>query len=175
MNTRNPLANHLLDEDRSGLTFKDIKAMNLIYNCQSRCPVGSPPCENGGYRIPYGKRETRGDECPCICPMGYKGDLCEQVLYDQNKEQYGLEYYGGLRCGGNITKETQIRTPGYPQRLPTKPGCAWSIQPPPGFFVSLDIIDFDFRPRDSKGQYKDLCLYEQIQVRRDRNINYPDM
>ena len=82
MSTKNPLHQFLIDEERQGLTFRDIKVtfivedrsymmnftqvMNKLYECDSVCPRADE-CNNGGYRIPFGNRGRR-DPCPCICP-----------------------------------------------------------------------------------------------------------
>lgn len=174
MSTVNPLFQYLIDEERQGLTFKDIKVINILYDCQSTCPeteVGDT-CGNGGYRIPYQK--DKSDTCPCICPPGYFGNFCEKSVLAPDEPSYGLAYYGGLRCGGNITTEGKIKTFDFPNRSAVKPGCSWWIQAPRGFSPKVDFEDFSFRNPESTGVLNDKCLYEKVELR-TRNIYDPDM
>ncbi|ELT90663.1 hypothetical protein CAPTEDRAFT_66512, partial [Capitella teleta] len=56
---------------RTGLSFSDIRALNLGY-CANVCDGYNPDCENGGYADP--------NDCnKCKCKDGFAGDLCEDL------------------------------------------------------------------------------------------------
>jgi len=69
MTTRNPRKDALMGQ-RDALSFYDIKAVNMEYNCKGSC---TNRCDNGGY--PFQK----GGRCICICPEGLTGNRCENV------------------------------------------------------------------------------------------------
>jgi len=174
MSTNNVLHQFLLDEERQILSVKDIKVMNILYNCKEVCPLGIEPCRNQGYRIPY-DREKRSDECICVCPPGYRGELCEEQLFDPTINNYDLEYYGGLRCGGEISESQTIRTYDYPFRSHKKPGCSWWLHPPSNHSISVEFMDFSFMQLDTD---YNACVYERVEIRYDgpgRNKFDPEM
>lgn len=107
---------------------------------------------------------------PC---SGYEGDVCEKFMYDKSKPTYDLSYYGGLRCGGNVTQATTISTPGYPARQKVKPGCSWWISPPEvGMAIQVKFDDFSFREPDKEMESK--CAYEKVELR-SKNVHDPMM
>jgi len=173
MTTNNPMLQYLIDEERQGLTFKDIKVMNTLYKCYRVCPDTAPKCQNGGIVIPFGFRATNDAPCPCICPPGYSGLLCDTLNFDRKRPTYGIEYYGGLRCGGNITEAGKIRTPGYPKRKRSRPGCSWWIQSPVGKSIQVSFKDFSFRDPDTLGVFQNKCIFEKVEIRIDQNLFNP--
>lgn len=175
MSTLNPSLQYLIDEERQGLSFKDIKVVNKMYKCQSRCSE-QKVCSNNGALVPY-KSESKS-ECVCMCPNGYEGETCEDPIdrdvmdegvSDDNNEI--IEYYGGLRCGGNVTEETSIKTP---ERSLKIPGCSWWIQAPEGKRVEVTFNEFDFRPKESFGIIDDKCIFEKVEIR-TKGIYDPEM
>lgn len=164
MSSVDPLLQYLLDEERQGLSFKDIKVMNRIYGCSSRCKE-KIECQNGGSLIPYKSRDK--SDCACMCPNGYEGEQCEY----QVKGSDDLPYYGGLRCGGNVTSETTISTP---TRTLSVPGCSWWIQALEGQRIVVEFTEFDFRPKESYGTIDDKCIFEKVEIRA-ANIYDPQM
>ena len=59
---------------RTGLSFENIKAVNLAY-CADSCAHAAPlarPCQHGGYQNP-------NDCSRCICPDGFEGQFCDAV------------------------------------------------------------------------------------------------
>ena len=175
MSTLDPTYQYLIDEQRQGLTFKDIKVINIIYECQNKCPKEdlARGCENGGYMVPY--KTPDFSRCICLCPNGFEGSRCEDSVMSSKKEDYGLEYYGGPRCGNqNITRECTIRTSGFPSRKKLTPGCSWWIQAPEGMRVQVDFDEFSFRQTDSIGVVEDKCIFEKVEIR-TRNRYDPDM
>ncbi|KAI1278493.1 Blastula protease 10 [Halotydeus destructor] len=176
MSTKDPRLQFLIDEERVGATFKDIKVVNKMYKCQTRCKDidGKPECQNGGYRIPVQYKVPSGEQCPCLCPPGFDGDTCENSLDTSNEKDRSLEYYGGLRCGGNITSPTTIETDGYPNRNMLKPGCSWWIRAPDGQKPRVEFIDFDFRPKEDVHKIVDKCIYEKVELR-TKDIHDPDV
>ena len=233
MTTRNPMYQYLLDEERQGLSLKDIKVVNIIYDCHLKCIEGSrkrkewqeqegdknvltmnqsfqePPdsikwettfspstkmflvsenpsihrkgvssnsrssaanltsdsCKNGGFLVPYKTKDK--SKCICLCPNGFRGNHCEESILKDTDEDYGLRYYGGLRCGGNITQnDTVITTPGYPIRNVELPGCSWWIKSPSGMKVQVFFHDFSFKPPVMNTEGTSLvCVDEKIEVR----------
>lgn len=175
MSTLNPTYQYLIDEQRQGLTFKDIKVMNIIYECQQKCPKEDleEECENGGYKVPY--KSIKIERCICMCPNGFYGNFCEKRVLKSRDEDYGLEYYGGPRCKDqNVTSEQTLRTPGYPRRIKTQPGCSWWIQAPKGFLIQVDFKGFSFRRTNSIGAVEDKCIFEKVELR-TRDIHDPDL
>ena len=239
MTTKNPMFQYLLDEERQGLSFRDIKVVNIIYDCQLKClegrknkkhssstvkqphdptmtksfiPATTTPsvlhvesdssdnmrhkgvlnpsvpskasleniqneyCKNGGFMIPY-KTEDKS-KCVCMCPNAFTGNQCEFSVLKADKPVFGLKYYGGLRCGGNITEETMkghknmtIFTPGYPVRKIEYPGCSWWIRAPVNKKVKLTFSDFSFHNPSLIGS--DLrCKEEKVEIR-NKDLNDP--
>ena len=58
---------------RTGLSFGDIKAINLAY-CADKCSSSSlaRACQHGGYQDPNNCNR-------CICPDGFAGQYCDAV------------------------------------------------------------------------------------------------
>ena len=137
--------------------------MNILYNCKGVCPLGIEPCRNQGYRIPY-DREKRTDECICVFLPGNRGELCEEELFDSSINNYDLEYYVGLRCGGEINESKTIRTYDYPFRSHKKPGCCWWLNPPSNHSISVEFMDFSFMQLDTN---YNACVYERVEIRYD--------
>ncbi|KAH7669898.1 metalloprotease 1 precursor [Aphelenchoides avenae] len=54
-----------------GPSMTDLKVMNALYNCASRCTTPIT-CYNGGYQNPK-------NCAACVCPAGIGGNLCELV------------------------------------------------------------------------------------------------
>lgn len=174
MATKNPLYQYLIDEERQGLTFKDIKVINRLYNCQDKCRENeeNPECLNGGFLIPY-KTKDKSD-CTCMCQNGYYGNQCEFSVLKPGEPDYGLKEYGGLRCGGNITKAGIIQTPDFPKRSRVFPGCAWWIRAPFGQRVKIFFDTFAFLPPETIKGGRQLCMYEKVEIR-TTDIFDPDM
>lgn len=163
MATRNPMYQYLIDEERQGLSFKDIKVVNLLYECDKLCdPQKTPKCLNRGFAIPY--KTADKTKCVCMCPNGYEGNTCEKSVI-KGQPDYGLKYYGGLRCGGNVTEEGVFTSPGYPRRKRTKPGCPWWIHAPKGHRVAVKFEDFSFRQPETESQEEPLCENEKVEIR----------
>ena len=99
--------------------------------------------------------------------MVIRGDNCE----DQVRDSDDLPYYGGLRCGGNVTRETTIKTP---ERTLDIPGCSWWIQAPPGQRIAVQFDEFDFRPRENYGIIDNKCIFEKVEIRAS-SLYDPDM
>ncbi|XP_071034243.1 blastula protease 10-like [Parasteatoda tepidariorum] len=157
--TKNPHYQRLIGSGRV-ISFRDAKLVNRMYSCNSFCPNlfnESQQCENNGYLAPY---RNDGKDCACNCPPGTSGERCENVIYDG--------YYSPPICGGNVTEETEIKTPGYPFRnLPIDP-CSWWIQAPYGKRVMVTFDDFSFAPRlvaSRASKYRNRCLQERVEIR----------
>jgi len=72
MSAVNPLYQGNMGQ-RSGLSFENIKAINLAY-CADRCSPSSlaRPCQHGSYQDP--------NNCSrCICPDGFAGQYCDAL------------------------------------------------------------------------------------------------
>ncbi|KAF8767875.1 Bone morphogenetic protein 1 like protein [Argiope bruennichi] len=70
-------------------------------------------------------------------------------------------------CGGNITEETTIQTPGYPNRESPNDSCSWWIQAPRGKRVMVKFEDFSFYPRleSRTSKYRGRCVTERVEIR----------
>ncbi|CAL1267525.1 unnamed protein product, partial [Larinioides sclopetarius] len=156
--TKNPHYQRLLGSGRV-ISFRDAKLANKMYSCNSFCPNllnETQQCQNDGYMAPY-----RGDgkPCPCVCPLGATGEFCETIINE--------EYYSPPICGGNITEETTIQTPGYPNRESPNDSCSWWIQAPRGKRVMVTFEDFSFYPRlaSRTSKYRGRCVTERVEIR----------
>ncbi|XP_035206424.1 dorsal-ventral patterning tolloid-like protein 1 [Stegodyphus dumicola] len=122
------------------------------------CPNNNQSqCLNGGFLSPY-----RGDNqpCHCVCPPKSSGEFCEYT-------EEPFEYYDLPPCGGNITEDTEISTPGYPNRQPPADSCSWWMQAPEGKRVQVEFIDFSFHPRmeSNKTIFNQKCVKERVEIR----------
>ncbi|XP_054712842.1 blastula protease 10-like [Uloborus diversus] len=143
-----------------GITFRDAKLANTLYTCDDGCPNRNTlQCLNEGFLSPH-----RDGPCHCVCPPNTKGKRCEKLMGD---------YYGNM-CGGSISEERIITTPGYPKRK-ANDSCTWEIKAPIGRRVEVLFEDFSFRSRMDKpnSPYHGFCVYEQIEIR-TRNMDEGD-
>ncbi|GFU55619.1 zinc metalloproteinase nas-36 [Nephila pilipes] len=156
--TKNPHYQRLLGSGRV-ISFRDAKLANKMYSCSAFCPNllnETQQCQNNGYMAPY---NGNGKPCPCICPPGVTGEFCETVINE--------EYYSPPICGGNITEETTIQTPNYPDRDIPNDSCSWWIQAPRGKRVMVTFEDFSFYPRlaSRTSKYRGRCVQERVEIR----------
>ncbi|KFM60032.1 Zinc metalloproteinase dpy-31, partial [Stegodyphus mimosarum] len=140
------------------ISFRDAKMLNKMYSCSAGCPNNNQSqCLNGGFLSPY-----RGDNqpCHCVCPPRSSGEFCEYT-------EEPFEYYDLPPCGGNITEDTEISTPGYPNRQPPADSCSWWMQAPEGKRVQVEFIDFSFHPRmeSNKTIFNQKCVKERVEIR----------
>ena len=72
MQAVNPLYQRNMGQ-RTGLSFENIKAINLAY-CADKCASASlsQPCQHGGYQDPNNCNR-------CICPDGFAGQYCDAL------------------------------------------------------------------------------------------------
>ena len=77
MQALNPLYQGNMGQ-KTGLSFGDIKAINMAY-CADKCSPSSlaRPCEHGGYQDPNNCHR-------CICPDGFGGPYCDQLARPTN-------------------------------------------------------------------------------------------
>ena len=63
---------------RTGLSYENIKAINLAY-CSDRCLPSSlaRPCQHGAHQDP-------NDCSRCICPDGFGGQFCDALAQPTN-------------------------------------------------------------------------------------------
>ncbi|KAG8184408.1 hypothetical protein JTE90_004580 [Oedothorax gibbosus] len=156
--TKNPHYQRLIGTGRQ-ISFRDAKLANSMYSCSSLCPNlfnASQQCQNEGYLSPYNAEENA---CKCVCQPGTSGEFCEIVNFSS--------YYEPPVCGGNVTEETDIQTPGYPKRELPIDSCSWWIQAPGRKRVMVTFEDFSFAPRlDSRtSKYRGRCLQERVEIR----------
>ncbi|XP_054712832.1 blastula protease 10-like [Uloborus diversus] len=154
---RNPHRQTLIGSGMK-ISFRDAKLINKMYSCSVHCPNNNESqCLNGGFLSPY-----RGDQqpCDCVCPPGATGEFCENVSEP-------FEYYELPPCGGNVTEDAEISTPGYPQRSPPKDSCSWWIQAPEGKQVQVEFMDFSFAPRvqNNASRWHEKCYDERVEIR----------
>ncbi|GIY86486.1 zinc metalloproteinase dpy-31 [Caerostris darwini] len=139
------------------ISFRDAKLVNKMYSCNARCPNNASQCMNEGFLSPY-----RGNDepCHCVCQPGSSGQFCENI-----SDPY--EYYNLPPCGGNITEDTEIQTPGYPTRNPPADNCAWWIQAEKGKRVRVEFVDFSFHSRLDKNDsmFYRRCYHERVEIR----------
>lgn len=90
-------------------------------------------CQNQGYLKPY--RDDSKD-CECQCPPNTSGKNCEMMTRD--------DYYDSLwdlPCGSNLTTESLIQTPDFPNRTQPKQSCVWHVRVSfRSFFFPLQIL-----------------------------------
>lgn len=155
------------------LSFRDRLLVNQMYQCTAPCGgLRGGQCQNGGYmRATSGSLygQSQGG-CSCDCPPNFTGSQCETPLRS--------DYYEELPCGGVITQEGKIETPGYPQRTAPGQSCMWDIRAPAGKRVRVKFDGFEFAPRFTKPGTKVInkCFNETVEIRmRNRNIYDGDM
>ena len=96
---------------------------HLFFHQPGACPnFGQTICNNQGYLKSSG-RSNPNVPCKCECPPNTSGDNCEI----RTKDDY-YESLEPLACGGNVTEEGILETPGYPSRIGPKHSCAWVIR-----------------------------------------------
>jgi len=153
MVTHNPFYQRFMGI-RSGLSFRDKKLVNLIYNCSQGCP-SSNNCMNEGFL---------SSNCSCICPPNTSGSLCEKIIV----EDY-YEALDPLNCGGFVREEgALIQTPLTRQE---RLNCVWMIESPnSNQVVRLSIEEFSFHRRSdintkimSPPDFK--CANESLEIR----------
>ena len=138
--TRDPILQGLIGQ-REKPSFRDVALMNHLYRCDELC--SSPPaCQNGGYV---------SADCVCHCPPGTSGSACQTV--------HG-EYYPAPSCGGVVTTEGTVSSPGWPALYPTSADCSWWIKPPAGRRARLTFTTFSIM-QEVNGS----CKYEHVSVR----------
>ncbi|XP_037087234.1 blastula protease 10-like [Pollicipes pollicipes] len=137
-----------LDPTRQGLigqrvqpSFRDVSLMNRLYKCEELCPR-RPACHNGGYV---------SADCRCHCPPGTSGADCGKVTGS---------YYPEPTCGGTVTTEGALTSPGWPGVYPAGVDCVWWIKPPAGRRAQVAFTKFDILFRVSNG-----CYFEYLEVR----------
>ncbi|KAG8184410.1 hypothetical protein JTE90_004581 [Oedothorax gibbosus] len=141
------------------ISFRDAKTLNKMYSCSAGCPnvKNESQCQNGGFLSPY---RGDGQPCPCVCPPRTSGEFCE-VLEEP------FYYYEFPRCGGNVTEDGIIQTPGYPTRKPPADSCSWWIQAPEGKRARVEFLDFSFHPRMESNNtiFNRKCFHERVEIR----------
>lgn len=162
---KNPAYQRFLSKNYP-LSFRDRLIANQMYQCTAACTTEASSCQNGGYmRATAGPKYGVGSSCSCDCPPNYTGANCETQLRS--------DYYEELPCGGSVTQEGTIETPGYPQRIKPGQSCMWNIQAPADHRVSLKFNGFGFAPRFTKPGTKVInkCFNETVEIRlRNSNI-----
>lgn len=147
------------------LSFRDRMLANQLYSCTSNC-VGS--CQNGGYlrTTARGSSDYGSTQCTCDCPPNFTGSQCETKIRE--------DYYETLPCGGQVTTEGRIQTPGYPQRSQPNQSCMWDIRAPAGKIVRIKFDGFEFAPRFTKAGTKVInkCFNETVEIRLKNNNIY---
>ncbi|GIY31186.1 metalloendopeptidase [Caerostris extrusa] len=132
----------------------------------TKCPNNASQCMNEGFLSPY-----RGNDepCHCVCQPGSSGEFCENI-----SDPY--EYYKLPPCGGNVTEDTEIQTPGYPTRNPPADNCAWWIQAEKGKRVRVEFADFSFHSRLDRNDsmFHRRCYHERVEIR-TKNRFYGDI
>lgn len=141
LNPRNPLLAPLIRRQQ-GLTFRDRRKINHLYQCDAACD-SKPLCENEGFV---------DQTCKCVCPPNTEGTNC-QILR--------RSYYTRPTCGGRVIREKTISSPGYPDgQQPQHKSCVWWIQAPEGRRVMLTFRDFDLYNR-----IRGNCVYDSLEIR----------
>lgn len=155
------------------LSFRDRLLVNQMYQCTAPCGgLQGGGCQNGGYmRATSGSLYGQGQGgCSCDCPPNFTGPQCETPVRS--------DYYEELPCGGVVSQEGKIETPGYPQRTAPGQSCMWDIRAPAGKRVRVKFNGFEFAPRFTKPGTKVInkCFNETVEIRmRNRNIYDGDM
>ncbi|RWS29423.1 blastula protease 10-like protein, partial [Leptotrombidium deliense] len=162
--TKDPKLQRLLNKS-DGLTFRDKKTANLMYNCNKDCPNKDLRCLNEGYLSPY---KNDGQKCFCVCPPTAIGKRCETVI--------NIDYYDAIErlpCGGNITEEGHIQTPDYPNRIKPFQSCAWIITAPNGKLIRVTFEGFEFAQRANKPgtRLHGKCYDESVELRLNDRYN----
>ncbi|KAF0290233.1 Blastula protease 10 [Amphibalanus amphitrite] len=138
--TRNPTLQGLIGQ-RDRPSFRDVALMNRLYRCEELCS-SPPPCRNGGYV---------SADCVCHCPPGTSGSACETVRGS---------YYPAPSCGGEISSEGTVSSPGWPALYPTGADCSWWVRPPTGRRARVSFTTFSIMQ-----QVNGSCKYEYLSVR----------
>lgn len=137
----NPLLAPLIRR-QNGLTFRDRRKANYLYQCDAAC-TNKPQCRNEGFV---------DQSCKCVCPPNTEGELCERLR---------RSYYARPNCGGRVIREKTIMSPGHPTRQRPEDGvCVWWIQAPANRKVQLT-----FRAFDLYGRIRRFCIYDRFEIR----------
>ncbi|XP_070576952.1 protein SpAN-like [Ptychodera flava] len=121
------------------LTFLDHKMANILYKCNEHC-TNDLYCLYGGYT---------GPRCRCVCPHGFSGDNCEEIISKS-------------ACGGKITKsQGTFSTPNYPDDYDDNTQCTWFLEAPSGHVVSVKFENFHM-------EFSKRCSFDRIEVRPDQ-------
>ncbi|CAI5456645.1 unnamed protein product [Caenorhabditis angaria] len=133
---------------RAGPSFLDYQAINVAYDCVSRC--GPLPCLRGGYPNP-------NDCSSCLCPEGLSGQFCEKV------------YPSTEQCGGTLFANKEIKyisSPNYPNEFPLNTECNWIIVAPAEGRVFMEFEgDFDFLCEDTCDK-----AYVEVKYHNDKRL-----
>uniref|UniRef100_T1K4I4 Metalloendopeptidase n=1 Tax=Tetranychus urticae TaxID=32264 RepID=T1K4I4_TETUR len=185
MSTRSPNLQYLIDEPRQGLSFYDIKQVNLMYNCTYACP-SDHFCLNQGISLPnlyyYNINEvdsnnndfndpdhvdTDEDGCSCLCPPAFVGPHCEISKYKTNYAfDQMIKRSGASACGNVLKSEGSIQTQDYPKRSKPFDSCSWIINAPKGYRIELFFVDFWFdEPTTYLNYYENRCASERVEIR----------
>ncbi|XP_053207571.1 blastula protease 10-like [Panonychus citri] len=195
MSTRKPNLQYLIDQPRVGLSFYDIKQVNLMYNCSSTCSLNHQSlCHNQGIILPnlsnyhhFGglinetfnndlddlvneiDDDDDGGNCLCLCPPDYTGPRCEISKYNITKDyQFDqmVKRSGANACGEILKSEGLIQTMDYPKRIKPFDSCSWIINAPKGYRIELTFNDFWFdEPTTYLDYYTNRCVYERVEIR----------
>lgn len=153
---KNPAYQRFLSKNYP-LSFRDRILANHLYQCTQACQGNV--CKNGGYLRATASGFGSSGQCSCDCPPNYSGTHCETQIRD--------DYYDDLPCGGIVSSEGRITTPGYPRRSSPNQSCMWDIRAPAGKIVSIRFDGFEFAPRFTKPGTKVInkCFNETVEVR----------
>ncbi|CAJ0606543.1 unnamed protein product [Cylicocyclus nassatus] len=118
---------------RESPSFYDVRQLNLLYNCASRCSY-KPSCQNNGI--------VNSKTCStCLCPRGFSGNYCESV-------QKGT----GSACNGRIVQASSTSLSTFTasvgngndyQYRSTPYECYWQIKAPAGRRIQFQLQKMD--------------------------------
>ncbi|KAK6760182.1 hypothetical protein RB195_021612 [Necator americanus] len=110
------------------ISFNDLRAVNIHYQCEERCKnVTAPKCENGGYQHPR-------DCGKCLCPSGFAGTLCNERPRGCGNERNATEEWQPLIDELKNNKPDPLD--GYSR-------CNYWIRSPEETKIEIEIISFD--------------------------------
>ncbi|XP_054756503.2 protein SpAN-like [Lytechinus pictus] len=139
---RDPRLNSRLGQ-RTALSAADIALANLIYECDNVEDCSdADECLNEGYH---------DDDCVCVCPAGYSGDVCQD----------GGPTLPPISCSNVFTETIGVLTsPNYPGDYDDGATCLYQIDGPVGSTIELTFIDMNI-------ETEALCRYDAVEVRKD--------